>query len=370
MISSVGMAAAALVMTGCDAPACSDTLRLAGPPIAVGSAPSKVAVGELTGDAHADLLVASSDDGTLILLAGDGSGRLERAETIPAGEHPVDVAIGDLDGDGDLDAAIANHETDYLTLLSNRGTGNFVPFASSPLHVELSPHPHAVLLADADGDGVLDLFVDDRRGEAILFLRGTGGAGFSADGRRISVGGDPYRGMVLADLDGDGGLDVVTPNPDRAAVTLTLPEGGYAPAAGVPADRPFEVALGDMNGDGLLDLVIAEEPGRVLVHVGRGDGSFDLAPWFEHRWAAGAKAVAVGDIDGDGIADAAATNWNSRSALVLIGGREGIDGHEVEAGDNPWGVTIGDLTADGRDELLLLDNTGGTLRVYTWTSSE
>ena len=364
------MAAVALAVAGCGASTRSDTLRRIGPPIAVGGAPSKVALAELTGDGHADLLVTSSEDGTLVLLAGDGSGRLERKAIIPAGENPVDVAVGDLDGDGDLDAAVANHETDYLTLLSNSGTGEFAPFGSSPLQVKLGPHPHAVLLADADRDGILDLFVDDRQGEAILLLRGTGGGRFSGNGRRIAVGGDPYRGMVLADLDGDGGLDIVTPNPDRAAVTLANPDGSYSPPEGVPADRPFEVGLADMNGDGPLDLVIAEEPGRMLVHLGRGDGSFDVFPWFEYRWASGAKAVATGDIDGDGIADAAATNWDSRMALVLFGATDGISVREVEAGDNPWGVAIGDLTTDGRAELFVLDNSGGALRVYTWTPQD
>lgn len=370
MTAAIALAAAALAVAGCDDPASSDTLRLAGPPIATGEAPSKVAVGDFTGDGQADLLVTSTDDGTLILLVGDGTGRWQQRKTIPAGEQPVDVAVGDLDGDGDLDAAIANHETDYLTILSNRGAGEFQPFASSPLRVELGPHPHAVLLADQDRDGILDLFVDDRQGEAILLLPGVGGGRFAASATRIDVGGDPYRGMVVADLNADGRPDIVTPNPDRAAVTLASPDGGYAPPAGVPADRPFEVGVGDLSGDGLLDLVIAEEPGRVRVHLGRGDGTFDAAPWFDYRWAEGAKAVAVGDIDGDGIADAAATNWNSGSALVLFGGRDGISRRDVEAGDNPWGVTIGDLTADGRAELLVLDNTGNALRVYTWLPSE
>ncbi|MGW8282044.1 MAG: FG-GAP repeat protein, partial [Gemmatimonadota bacterium] len=132
-----------------------DTLRLVGLPILVGRAPSAVAAGDLTGDGLVDLVVTNTDDGTVTLLIGDGSGRFPRQETFAAGENPVDPAIGDLDGDGDLDVAIANHETDYVTLLANDGTGNLEAFADSPRRLGLELHPHAVLITDMDDDGSL-----------------------------------------------------------------------------------------------------------------------------------------------------------------------------------------------------------------------
>ena len=371
MIESGLACVALLALAVCDPPrpdesiGIADTLRLLAGPIATGPAPSKVAIGDLTGDGHADLLVTVSDADRILVLRGDGTGRFRSFEEIPGGEKPVDLALGDLDGDGDLDVAIANHETDYVTLLANDGEGGLYPYSHSPLHLELGPHPHAVLLSDLDRDGNLDLLVDDRQGEAILILSGDGRGRFGMPPERVDVGGDPYRGMVLGDLDGDGALDLVTPNAGEAAVVMGLEAGRFATPRGIPADRPFEVGLGDMNGDGALDLLIAEEPGRVRVLRGLGSGMFEDEPLFETRWAAGAKAVAVGDIDGDGLADAAVTNWNSPEALVLFGAEQDINRTFVEAGGNPWGVSVADINGDGPAEILVLDNTGNALRVYS-----
>lgn len=351
-------------------PGSADTLQLLAGPIATGPAPSKVALGDLTGDGHADLLVTVSDADRILLLRGNGTGRFSSFEEIHGGEKPVDLTLGDVDGDGDLDVAIANHETDYVTLLANDGRGQLEPFPVSPLSVDLAPHPHAVLLADVDRDGDLDLLVDDRQGEAILVLSGDGRGHFGVPRERIDVGGDPYRGMVLGDLDGDGVLDLVTPNAGEVAVMIGAESGRFDPPRGIAADRPFEVGLGDMNGDGALDLVIAEEPGRVRVLGGRGNGEFAEEPMFETRLSSGAKAVSVGDIDGDGVSDAAITNWNSNNALVLFGGMDQFRSEYVPAGGNPWGVSIADLTGDGRAEVFLLDNTGNSLRIYSSRSDE
>ena len=343
----------------------SDTLRLVGSTISLGEAPSAAVAGDLTGDGLPDLLITNTDDGTVTLLVGDGSGQFPLRKSFSGGENPVDLALGDLDGDGDLDAAVANHETDYVTLLRNDGQGGLEPFSHSPRHLDLGLHPHAVLIADLDLDGHPDLLVDDRRGEAILLLRGAGDGGFDLDVVRFSVGGDPYRGMTLADVNLDGHLDLITPNRDEVAIVIRKNDGGFAAPEGIPADRPFEVRVGDLDGDGVPDLVVATEPGLVSLLGGNGDGTFLAEPVFELRWAAGAKAVAIGDFDGDGIDDAAVTNWNSHDVLVLFGGSDGIRTARVPGGENPWGVAAADLTGDGVAELLVLDNSGDALRVYS-----
>ena len=75
--------------------------------------------------------------------------------------------------------------------------------------------------------------------------------------------------------------------------------------------------------------------------------------------------MAIGDFNGDGIDDAAVTNWNSHDVLVLFGGSDEIKTARVPGGENPWGVAAADLTGDGAAELLVLDNSGDALRVYS-----
>ena len=107
--------------------------------------------------------------------------------------------------------------------------------------VEVSPHPHAVRLHDVDSDGHADLLVDDRSPESIRLFRGRWDCTFSG-ATSIDVGGDPYRGMSLADVTGDGLADLITPNPDHVAVLVAEEDGGFRPRATLSAPfGPFSI---------------------------------------------------------------------------------------------------------------------------------
>ena len=115
----------------------------------------------------------------------------------------------------------------------------------------VSPHPHAVRLQDIDSDGHADLLVDDRSPESIRLFRGRGDGTFSG-ATSIDVGGDPYRGMSLADVTGDGLADLITPNPDHVAVLVAEQNGGFRPRATLPVPlRPVLSAAGNSATAGL-----------------------------------------------------------------------------------------------------------------------
>ena len=168
------------------------------------------------------------------VIEGCVRGRFKVTWSGAAGENPVDLAIADLDEDGLADLAVANHETDYVTLLFGIAEGGFERRDHSRFRVDVSPHPHAVRLQDIDSDGHADLLVDDRLPESIRLFRGRGDGTFSG-ATSIDVGGDPYRGMSLADVTGDGLADLITPNPDHVAILVADKDGGYRPRATLPA---------------------------------------------------------------------------------------------------------------------------------------
>jgi hypothetical protein len=339
-------------------------LRSAGPPIAIGGEPTDVTVGDVNDDGWPDLVIARQGAGEITVLTGDGTGRFSPMGTFAAGENPNAVALGDYDADGDLDAAVANHDTDYVTLLLNDGTGRFSTAPASPLDVGVGPHPHAIETIDLDGDGHLDLLVDDRNAEAIAVFRGSGHGTFATPGSRIDVGGDPYRGMALADVDGDGAVDLVTPNRNEIAVVLSaVPSGSPSPVT-IPADQPFTVAAGDITGDGVIDLVTGAEQGPVWILRGTGSGRFEPDEALVWRQPSGAKKVVVGDLDGDGVQDAVLTNYMESGVFVIWGGPAPMRTGEVAGGINPWGLAVADLTGDGLDDIVVVDETGGEVRVY------
>ncbi len=329
--------------------------------------PAALAVADVDGDGRQDLLVASEATGRLTLFRGDGTGGLRREGTVAAGDHPVDLALADFDGDGDLDVVAANHETRYLTLLLGTGDGAFRPAPSGTLALAVQPHPHAVLARDMDGDGRVDLLVDDRQGRGLRLLRGRGDGTFTTPGLLIPTGGDPYRGMAAGDLNGDGQPDLVTPNPRAVGVVLQSdPPGGFMAPASIPAPAPFAVALLDLNGDGHLDLLAAsdEGSGRLDAFVGDGQGGFGPlagAPW---RMGSGAKKMVTGDFNGDGWTDVAVSAYHSPDVLLLYGHPTDLRTATVPGGQHPWALAAGDLNGDGRDDLVVADDATARVRLY------
>lgn len=334
--------------------------------VAVGEGQKEATSADLDGDGRPEVMIAGND--SLTVLRTDASGNVTIQGRAPVGPNPVGPAVADLDGDGHLDVAVANHETSHLTLLRGDGHGSFQPFAHSPLTIDVDPHPHAVRAADLDADGHADLIVDHRANEGLLILRGQGDGTFAAPGTVVGVGGDPYRGMAVGDLNADGQLDLVTPNPGAVGImlrddpdALVFTRDAIATAAG-----PFAVALADMNADGRLDVIAALDEGasHVQLFLGDGQGTFREAVGSPFRLVAGGKQIATGDFNGDGVGDAVIACWNASEVLILLGGTRSIQTVRLPDATNSWGLAAADLNGDGADDLIIPDAANDQAVIY------
>lgn len=329
--------------------------------VAVGVRSKAIVAALVDSDDRPDLLVVVSD--RVIILRGRGDGRFDVIGSVPAGEHAVDLASADLDEDGFADLVVANHETNYVTLLFGLPGGGFEARDSSRLEVNVSPHPHAVQLSDLGGDGHADLLVDDRAAEAIGLWRGIGDGRFRQP-TRIRVGGDPYRGMSLIDVNGDGELDLITPNRDHVSVLLGDGTGGFVQSTQLrPSFAPFSATAADFNGDGMTDVAAGsgERIGALALWLSDGAGGFRAGGKYE--LSTGPTQLLAADLTGDGLAEIIATSYAGRGVAVLVAG-EPPRLERWRLPGNPYGQATADFDGDGRLDFAVANDGADHISVF------
>lgn len=179
-----------------------------------------------------------------------------------------------------------------------------------------SLNPQSVALGDLNGDGKLDVVVgnegSDGHWSVTVFLGKGDGTLLAPD----EVFVEPTSWVALADFDGDGRLDVVVAETENeAAVLLGKGDGTFAAPAYYSAwDGVSRVATGDVNRDGKQDIVIATGDSTTVL-LGKGDGTFAA----RLGYPIGANTLALGDLNGDGTPDLVTAAAYASSVTVALG---------------------------------------------------
>ncbi|MCZ6698075.1 MAG: FG-GAP-like repeat-containing protein, partial [Planctomycetota bacterium] len=185
--------------------------------------PRAIAAGDFDGDGDNDLALADDDNELIALLTNLGAGVFGPPVTVALGTEPIAIASADLDGDGDLDLAVAAWERptfrDTVEIVHNNGPAGFSTVASIEIEFAFLT---ALVVADLNGDGAVDVAVADSVFGCVNVLLNTGGA-FAVSGT-IAVGDDP-EGLAAADLDGDGDFDLATVNRESNNGSILINDG-------------------------------------------------------------------------------------------------------------------------------------------------
>jgi len=298
------------------------------------------------------------------------------------GPGPRGLAAADFDGDGVLDVAVANNDFDATGEVTNVVIlpGNGDGLLGSPIIVAARGSPRYVTAADLNGDDVPDLLFTDELGDTIHVLLNAGDGSFTSVGTQTVTGGSGP--VAVTDVNGDDVPDLIAPATSDTSIFLGSGDGTFgAPLviADVGLSRTPVVAA-DFDGDDAVDLVGYTQVGGnygVAVLLGAGDGTFiaaefvDLAPL-----EVGVNvpiALAVGDFNGDGLADVAAAAVADLAVTLLLGAGDGTLPTQVDVSTTavvvqPDGLVIFDVDADGADDLALASQIGDA--VILWNLDE
>jgi hypothetical protein len=284
--------------------------------------------------------------------------------TIAVGKFPLDVVAGDVDGDGAIDLLSADGEEGAISVLLGRGNGAFVPAPQARLPVKA----HLLALADLDRDGDLDVVSTDHDSAGIVVWLGDGKGNFAAapGSPFLAHDGSPHNhGLAVADISGDGIPDVVTSNQTDRSVSVMIGEGTgrLAPAKGSPLDvgaEPYMLRLGDMDGDGKLDIVAPLVSGSgVVVLRGDGSGGFAHAPGSPYATPARPLTVTIADVDGDSRNDVLAAHDDTDLVSILIGQSDenGVsfspaEGSPMSLGTRVFAMTTADVDGNGVPDVI------------------
>ena len=343
----------------------------------------------------------NSDLGAVLILLNQGDGTFGAAVRYEAGRHPGHVTVGDIDGDSDLDLAVTGYDSRVVSLLFNNGRGDFsdkdevrmrTPVRAviadlngdgnmdlvstsglSRVSVSLGAgtsngswlglhgveaysvryNSRRVSVADFDNDGVTDLGIITRNNSLagyVEVLLGSGDGTFTLSPKRQFVGQVPTAGHTAGDINGDGLEDLITILNANGGVSIGLNAGvedgewtGFERFRSIPPNTPrdvMDVALGDLNADGHLDLMIAQRVGRdVAVRLGVGDGTFREP----ENWplVGDGRAVTAVDVDGDGKLDMVGASDRHVSVFINVSGE---DRNAVWDGSQEVG-NVGDATS-------------------------
>jgi hypothetical protein len=287
------------------------------PPCPAGSDPSSLAVAEVTGDGHPDLLITNRLSDDVSVLEGDGAGGFSFLSSVPllAGAHPEAIAAGDLDNDDKPDAVVVGPGSRRVFVLMGNGDGTFAPPPGLPPVARTFPKD--VALGLLDGDAFLDIAVANSGSHDVSIFLGQGDGSFAA--APVVAAGLVPSGVAIGDLDGDAVSDLVVANSDShdLHVFLGAGDGTFAPGVvlqsgthwSVGYSQFFKAWIVELNGDSAPDLV-ANGGSVFSVFPGRGDGTFGPEWVFENGSRSG---VAVADFNldhRDDIATARACSFN------------------------------------------------------------
>jgi hypothetical protein len=277
-------------------------------------------------------------------------------ESVPletVAETTANASLGDLNGDGHLDIVLAKGRHWPLpdVVLFGDGKGHFMPGPPLPNKPDRS---YSAPLADLNGDGALDIVISNDEPDPKVILLNDGKGRFTLGG----TFGDPRwptRNVVLADFNGDGSPDIAVANRPGPSYVCFNDGKAHFKCRVLGPETSATILAGDMDGDGSQDVVVAcRDNCQSVVYFNDGKGNFPRKQAFGPANSS-TRAMAVADFDGDGRLDIAACHENIGLYVYFNTGSGGFGpGIQIAGPDAlPYSMLAADLNKDGKPEIIV-----------------
>lgn len=362
------------------------------------SNPYIAAIADVDGDGKSDLVVINRISGTgrLEVMRNTSSGGGNVSFASPVGvntaSNPSNVKMADLDRDGKLDFVFLCGGSGQVGVLRNVSSSGSITFSSTIRYFSSASSIglNELAVADFDNDGKTDIAAVAQGSDSIIVYRNlitaipAGTAPFItasfATARHFYINpGSVSLSICTGDLDGDGLQDIAVSNLLRNTVSIlrnTYSGGGLSFASFTTiatGSYPLEVQIADLNNDNKPEIIVTNNTGSSvsIFKNNSSSGSVSMATKVDFSIGGGPVGLAIGDVSGDGRPDIIATNSSDNTVSVL---KNKITGASILStsfdnaktyvvGSTPYGVNLGDVDNDNKLDIVVANSTGSNLSI-------
>lgn len=340
-----------------------DTLDFRHPQsLSTASSPVDAALADMNADGRTDVVILAQNEIRVFLQDATDAKKFSALPPVSLPSRGGQLAIADLDGDGFRDVVVTHTTTNYLSTWRNDRRGGLSSAGIFSISASSQPTPSAIILADLNGDSKPDAVVTNSYSPEIGILFGTGGMGFAPVKNTALT--RSAMSLSVADVNGDRYPDLIVGSAYPAVSIFLNDTKGAIPAAPSRSNLStggYATGLGvaDLTGDGFVDIAVLDSYySKVRLLIGQANGVFAessmTVPTTLDIVSSSTNAIYLDDYDGDGQNDIVLSSSSPSVFRGLGAGRFGVNTLIPISSGYGTAIRVGDLNRDGRVDALLL----------------